>query len=212
MAPCTTSGGRRAGLRNMRAWHDPTGAMTDGGLRARLLVASPTLRDPNFDRTVVLVLESGETGAIGVVLNRPSEVPLDGAVASWAHLAVPPATVFVGGPVIDEGTVVCLARARDGHPTDAWKPFILDIGTLDLNVEPADVGVAIEEIRVFSGYAGWAAGQLEAEIEAGAWFVVEGGPVDALTTDPDGLWEAVLGRQGGIVGMFVAFPADPSLN
>jgi len=186
--------------------------LADHDLRARLLVASPTLRDPNFDRTVVLVLESGATGAVGIVLNRPSEVPLDDAVASWAHLAVPPATVFVGGPVTDEGTVVCLARARDGHATDAWKPFIHDIGTLDLNVEPGDVGVDIEEVRVFSGYAGWAGGQLEAEIEAGAWFVVDGRPVDSLTTDPGGLWQAVLARQGGIVGMFAAFPADPSLN
>ena len=181
-------------------------------LKGRLLVAEPALRDPNFARTVVLVLEHSEGGAIGVVLNRPSEFDVDGALPNWAHLATPPSVVFVGGPVAEDGTAICLARTRGPVSDDLFKPVLDGVGTLDVNTTIADAGTAIEEVRLYAGYSGWSAGQLEEEIEAGGWFVVDARPVDGFTTDPDRLWKAVLGRQRGQLAWFVNFPPDVAMN
>jgi putative transcriptional regulator len=185
--------------------------MTDDILKGKLLVSQPTLTDPNFDRTVVLMLEHGEDGAIGVVLNRQSDVEMAEAVPAWADKAAQPARVFVGGPVVDEGTAICLARS-EADETAAWKPMIAGLGTLDVNVEPDATGVTIDEIRLFAGYSGWGKGQLEMEIELGAWFVVDARPVDAFTADPEGLWKAVIGRQPGMLAWLATFPPDVSMN
>ena len=186
--------------------------MTEGSLTGRLLVAQPVLKDPNFDHAVVLVLEHSGDGAIGVVLNRPSEFDVEGALPNWARLATHPAVVFVGGPVVEEGTAICLARARRSAPEDLFKPVLPGVGTLDVNQRPETVGEAIEEVRLFAGYAGWSGGQLEGEIEAGGWFVVDARPLDGFTTDPGGLWRAVLGRQRGQLAWFANFPPDVALN
>jgi putative transcriptional regulator len=185
--------------------------MSEESLRGKLLVSQPTLKDPNFDRTVILLLEHGDDGAIGVVLNRQSEVELAEAVPEWAEKAAQPAQVFFGGPVVDEGTAICLARS-DGGETGAWKPMLDGLGTLDVNVAPDEAGVKIDEIRLFAGYSGWSKGQLEMEIEIGAWFVVDAKPVDAFTADPEGLWKAVIGRQPGMLAWMASFPPDVSLN
>jgi putative transcriptional regulator len=181
-------------------------------LTGRLLVAQPVLKDPNFDHTVVLLLEHSDDGAIGVVLNRPSEFDVDGALPNWSRLATHPAVVFVGGPVVEEGTAICLARTRGPAPEDLFKPVMPGVGSLDVDQLPEQAGGVVEEVRLFAGYAGWSGGQLEAEIEAGGWFVVDARPVDAFTTDPGGLWRAVLGRQRGQVAWFANFPTDVELN
>ena len=186
--------------------------MTDARLTGRLLVAQPELRDPNFDHAVVLLLEHSDEGALGIVLNRPSEFDVEGALPNWARLATHPAVVFVGGPVTDAGTAICLAHARGPAPDTVFKPVLPGVGTLDVNQPPEDVGTAIEEVRLFAGYAGWSAGQLEAEIAAGGWFVVDARPMDGFTTDPTGLWRAVLGRQHGQLAWFANFPPDVAMN
>jgi putative transcriptional regulator len=186
--------------------------MTGDDLRAKLLVAHPALRDPNFDRAVVMVLEHGEDGAIGLVLNRPTSVSLVDAWPDWGSYASSPSVVFAGGPVVEEGAAICLSRSRAADPTEAWQPVVSGIGTLDLSRAPGDVGTDIQEVRLFAGYAGWSAGQLEAEIAAGSWFVVEPKPLDSFTDDPQGLWRAVLGRQRGMMAWFATFPPDVSLN
>lgn len=181
-------------------------------LRGRLLVAQPTLRDPNFERTVVLLLEHGDDGAIGVILNRPSEFSVEGALPDWAGLAARPSVVFIGGPVVEGGTAVCLARARAEPPADVFKAVLEGVGTLDVNHPPEELGAAIEEVRLYAGYAGWSAGQLEEEIEAGGWFVVDARPADGFTSDPAGLWHAVLARQSGETAWFATFPPDIAMN
>lgn len=186
--------------------------MSEKSLKGRLLVAEPALTDPNFSRTVVLVLEHSEDGAIGVVLNRPSEFDVNGALPNWAHLATAPAVVFVGGPVVEEGTAICLARTRGPAPDEVLKPVIDGVGTLDVNCAPADAGSSVEEVRLYAGYSGWGAGQLEGEIEAGGWFVVDARPIDGFTSDPARLWKAVLGRQRGQLAWFVNFPPDVDMN
>jgi putative transcriptional regulator len=86
------------------------------------------------------------------------------------------------------------------------------LGTLDLERDPDDLAMGVEAIRVFAGYAGWGPGQLEREIEAGAWFIVPAEPGDVMSDDPEQLWKRVLRRQGGQLAVVATFPADPSLN
>ncbi len=179
--------------------------------RTRLLVATPELGDPNFDRTVVLLLEHTPEGAVGLVLNRPSGTDLDAVGADWNGwdaLAVGPPVLFVGGPV-SRTAVICLARlAGPEQKAAGFQPILGDVGVVDLSEEPAGV----DSVRLFAGYSGWGAGQLEGELGAGAWFLLDALPEDALTAVPGDLWAEVLRRQGGRLALFAACPPDPSLN
>ena len=191
--------------------------MEGSPLAGKLLVANPRLVDPNFDRSVVLVLAHAEDGAIGVVLNRPSETDLEDPLPRWSTLADSPPLVFVGGPVSHD-SVICLARitapalleARVGP--DGWHHVDGDLATLDLDLDPDLVGGAITSLRVFAGYAGWSGGQLEDELVAGGWWVVDARPGDAFTAGPDALWHDVLRRQSGELAVVAAYPPDPDLN
>ncbi len=185
--------------------------MIERPLRGRLLVATPILRDSAFDHTVVLVLEHDDQGAVSVVLNRPTETEVARPLPQWGALAAHPPVVFAGGPVA-QGGVIGLARAGVEEPAEGWSPVLDRLGTLDLATRLEGIEDGIEEIRLFSGYAGWQAGQLEAEIEARAWFVVDAEPGDALSPSPERLWDAVLRRQRGRIALFAHFPPDPSSN
>jgi putative transcriptional regulator len=179
-------------------------------LRGRLLVAAPPLVDPNFDRTVVLMLEHGEAGALGIVLNRPSDTSLDDVFPEWHALVSPPAVAFAGGPVATDA-VIALAR-RGAALVDGFTEIVDDLGTINLAGDPVDIGESLVSIRVFAGYAGWAPYQLEAEIAQGAWFEVAMQPDDAFAVAPDRLWRDVLRRQRGRLSMFSTFPEDASVN
>jgi len=185
--------------------------MAEDRLTGRLLVASPVMRDPNFDRTVVLLLDHGDEGALGLVLNRPSDTAVDDPLPQWGGRAADPPVVFVGGPVA-KASAICLARSSDGDGSEGWQPLFGQLGTLDLALDPGDVGVPIDRLRVFAGYAGWGAGQLEGEIAAGAWFVVGAEAEDALSSDPAGLWRRILRRQRGVLASVANFPADLAVN
>ncbi|MGH8991067.1 MAG: YqgE/AlgH family protein [Acidimicrobiia bacterium] len=189
--------------------------------RGRLLVATPELGDPNFERTVVLLLEHTPEGAVGVVLNRPSGTPLSEAGADWNGwdaFAAPPDVVFVGGPVA-RTAVIAVARSvdkpggsglspEDNRP-EGFQAVLGDlVGIIDLAVEPRGV----EAVRLFAGYAGWGGGQLEGELAAGGWFVLDALPDDPLSPEPEELWREVLRRQGGRLALFATCPPDPSLN
>lgn len=179
-----------------------------------MLVAAPSLRDPNFDRTVVLVVEHGEEGAMGVVLNRPSEAGVSEILPRWSHLAAKPSRVFVGGPVALNG-VICLARSATGpqpEPGAGWRRLFHGLGTIDLEGDPDDAGPGVDEIRMFAGHAGWGPGQLEGEVEEGAWIVVDALADDPFAVEPDDLWPRVLRRQGGALARLANFPDDPTAN
>jgi putative transcriptional regulator len=181
----------------------------------RLVVANPLLPDPNFDRTVVMLLAYGDDGALGVVLNRPSDTMLAAPLPRWEHLAAAPPVVFVGGPVQHQA-VICLARAL-GHPAASipprgWSAVLPGVGTLDLDLDPEGLQASLSEVRVFAGYAGWTSGQLEAEIGAGAWWILDAQADDAFSDDPEDLWKRVLRRQGGSLSLVSAYPDDPMFN
>ena len=175
-------------------------------MRGRLVVATPALGDPNFEHSVVFLLDHGDDGAVGVVLNRPSDVPVGDTLPRWESLAAKPDVMFVGGPVQPEA-VVGLARANES--SEAVQEIVAGVGIVDLRADPLSLIGEVEGLRLFAGYAGWGEGQLEDEIAQGGWFVVDAQPDDVLGEDPDDLWLRVLTRQGGL---FRTVSEDPSLN
>lgn len=188
---------------------DPT-PLTDS-TKSRLLVASPMLGDPNFERTVVFMLEHSDEGAVGLVLNRPSEVEIEEPLEDWSRFTSYPSVVFVGGPVSREA-VIALARAAEGRIDDSWQPILGPVGVLDLTSDADVIGDAIDDLRIFSGYAGWGPGQLEGEIDEGAWFVVEAEAADAFAATPADLWRDVLRRQPLPLKRYALFPPDLRWN
>jgi putative transcriptional regulator len=191
---------------------EPAHTQSEQSLAGRLLIATPLLRDPNFMRTTVFIAEHTPEGAVGVVLNRPSDTEVAGVLPGWGSAVSSPGVVFVGGPVSPEGA---LALARLGGPElpDAgFQPVIDGFGVVDLEVDSALVAPHLAGMRVYAGYAGWAANQLDAEVEEGAWYVVPAAPDDVFCARPDVLWRDVLRRQGGDLAMVSTFPTDPTLN
>jgi putative transcriptional regulator len=178
-------------------------------LRGQLLVAAPTLLDPNFHRTVVLVAEHGDDGAMGVVLNRPGDLEVAEAAPVLADLVEAGALVHVGGPVQPTGVVI-MGQFRD--PGDAAVPVFGDVGFVVGEPDFDDLGTELQRARVFAGLAGWGAGQLEAEIEREDWILEAAVADDVFTDDPESLWSVVLERKGGSFALLARMPPDPSLN
>lgn len=185
--------------------------MVDAWLTGRLLVATPALEDPNFSRAVVLILDHDEDGALGVVLNRASSLGMRETLGGWTDLAAEPPVFFGGGPVEPEA-IVALGRASFPEVGEASTAILERIRLVDLGADPQQAAADLERVRVFAGYAGWAPGQLEEEIDQGAWFAVDARAEDVFTDDPERLWQQVLRRQRGTLAMFATFPLDPTTN
>ncbi|MEL7157131.1 MAG: YqgE/AlgH family protein [Actinomycetota bacterium] len=176
-------------------------------LSGRILIARPEVHEPNFDATLTLILEHSDEGALGLVLNRPSELAMVDAFPEWEELAAAPSVLFAGGPV-DRDALIALGRSPE-----CTGALVLGAHSVDLDAQPALVAAeGVTEVRVFAGYAGWAAGQLEGEIANHGWWVVDAEIDDLFTDDPDRLWAKVLQRQGGEMQWYAHFPLDPSLN
>jgi putative transcriptional regulator len=181
--------------------------MTDS-LRGHLLIASPALIDPNFRRTVVLVVAHDEDGAVGLVLNRETEAEVAEAVPELADLVEPAAVVSIGGPVQTEAVVV-LAEWDDID--EAGAVVFEDVGLMGSEADSELVAAATRRVRVFAGYAGWGGGQLEAELDELSW-VVESADAEDVFGDEGDLWASVLRRKGGAFMLVATMPEDPSLN
>ncbi len=180
-----------------------------GSTKAKLLVAVPGLLDPNFRRTVVLILEHNDDGALGLVLNRARLVGGAEAVPHWADRLAWPSKLHEGGPVSTD-SIIGLGLGPD-MPVEGISPLLGRLGVVDLHRDPLCLP-DVEEVRLFAGYAGWTAGQLETEVAAGGWIVVDAIEEDARTADPDGLWRIVLARKGGMVALLADYPDEPDLN
>jgi putative transcriptional regulator len=189
-------------------------------LTGRLLVATPALADPNFDRAVVLLLDHDEEGTLGVVLNRPTPVGVGDVLEPWANFTGVPPVVFQGGPVsLDSalGLAVVPGEWEAGEPGEGtgplgWRRVHGAIGLVDLEAPPELLAAELGSLRMFAGYAGWGPGQLENELVEGAWYVVESEPGDVSSPDPEQLWRSVLRRQRSELAMVATYPDDPSLN
>ena len=173
----------------------------------------PALSDPTFAGTVVYVLDHSDSGTLGVVLGRPSQVEIRDVLPGWCDLAVEPCVFHVGGPC-ETDTALCLAVGPGDLPAEdsGLRRVAGDVHLVDLDSDPEDLP-ALTGLRVFAGYAGWSSGQLAGEIVEGAWACVPGRPEDVLSTSagPD-LWRAVMGRQTGRLAVLSTAPADPTGN
>jgi putative transcriptional regulator len=180
-------------------------------LRGMLLLAAPALKDPNFDRTVVFIAEHSDEGAMGLVLNRPSEAAVAEAIPDLDWVAdAGGELVHVGGPVAPNGVIV-LAEWED--PSHAVVLVDDDLGFVPGDVEDTDaLAAAVRRARVYAGHAGWGPGQLEDELAEEAWIVETPLREELFSDDPEGLWAAVLRRKGREFALLSTMPPDPSLN
>ncbi len=178
-------------------------------LSGQLLVASPTLQDPNFARSVVLIGIHSEDGAMGVVLNRPSEVTVGEAVPQLEQAIAEEEHIYVGGPV-QPSAIVCLAEFSDPEPAGLLVLGRIGFPAPDTDIE--ELAQATIRRRVYAGYAGWSAGQLDRELEDGDWIAHLASPDDIFSEDPEHLWPAVLTRMGGEYALLARMPPDPSVN
>jgi putative transcriptional regulator len=171
-------------------------------VRGHLLIAAPSLFD-YFRRTVVLVLEHTPDGAMGVVLGRSSDTRVADAVPVLADLPGADDLVYLGGPVSPQSVV---ALGDFEHPEEAGTQVVGSLGTLD----PDGTNESLRRVRVYAGYAGWSPGQLDGEVEQGAWIVQDADPEDPFR--PGDIWAEALARTGGRYRLMATMPADPSLN
>lgn len=181
-------------------------------LTGQLLVAAPVLSGDDFRRSVVLVLDHNEDGALGVVVNRPLEVDVAAVLPAWQPYATVPGKLFKGGPVALDSALGLVAVPGDDEEPLGVRRILGSLGLVDLDTPPEVVVPELSGLRIFAGYAGWGAGQLEREIAEGAWFVVDAEPRDAFTDSPQDMWRVVLRRQRGELAMMSTFPDDPSMN
>jgi putative transcriptional regulator len=178
----------------------------------RLLVAAPSLTDPDFFRSVVFLIEHDDTGTVGVIINRPSHTPVGQILLDWQDVMSEPAVVFNGGPVQRDGALGLgrLAGAVDaGHGLRAVSG---GLALVDLDADPDEVAVGAASLRVFAGHAGWSVGQLEEELVEGSWFVIAGGLDDVFSPTPGTLWRSVLRRQPAPLSLLSTYPVDVGLN
>jgi putative transcriptional regulator len=178
-------------------------------LAGQLLLAGPSLRDPNFVRTVVLIGVHNDDGAMGVVLNRPSTVTVREAVPQLEPAVDELEPVYVGGPVAPT-SVVCLAEFIEPSLAELLVLGRIGFPAPDTGVE--ELAEATARRRVFAGYAGWSDGQLDAEVDDGDWIAQIALPQDVFSEAPEELWSNVLTRKGGSYALIARMPLDPSVN
>ena len=196
----------------------------DNSLRSTkglVLVAVPLLGDPNFHRTVVYMLQHTDDGALGLILNRPTEEDRIIGLDSWMEELTHPQVVFDGGPVqantlIAVGSLATTIASEIGDGSDlvadGFAPLDHGLGTVDLSQIPGEIAERLQNLRVFRGYSGWGAGQLEDEIGEGSWLALACDAADLFTPNPLGLWRNVLRRAGGHEALLADAPDDLSWN
>lgn len=178
-------------------------------LKGHVLIAAPVLLDPNFRRTVVLILEHTPEGAVGLVLNRPSELVAGEAVPELSGLVAGDDHVWVGGPVQPQA-VIAMAEYTDGVPVE--RSVVGPIAPLEVESGVEEARPHVARVRIFAGYAGWGEGQLDGELEEDAWFTSPALPGDVFTEDHATLWNRVLRRMGGHFKLIASMPEDPEMN
>ena len=187
------------------------GESSTGWTKGSLLVAAPLLDEPTFHRTVIYMLQHGEDGALGLVINRPTDEDEIPGLDPWMFELSQPQVIFDGGPV-QSNALIGVASVAVPSDSDAFVQLDLGLGTVDLGQMPSDIPDTLQGLRLFRGYAGWGPGQLEGELEEGAWLVLEADRGDIFSAHPQGLWRNVLRRTGGRKALLADAPDDLSWN
>jgi putative transcriptional regulator len=178
----------------------------------RLLVATPAVGGDVFRRSVILMLHHDEGGAQGVVLNKPLAAEVDSVLPGWERVVTAPHVIFQGGPVSTSSALGIVTVPGDEAEPLGVKRLFGSIGLVDLDAPTPVVAAELGGMRIFAGYSGWDAGQLENEIVRGDWYVVDAEVGDAFTHEPDALWREVLRRQRDSLAYVANFPDDPTMN
>lgn len=152
-----------------------------------LLVASPSLSDPNFHQTVLLIIEHGRGGTVGLILNRPTNVLLSEVLPDFTVLKRTPYRLFAGGPV-NQTQLVLLFRLTQVLPDTRQIVGEIYVGTPRVLERIMTQPRPTESFRAFAGFAGWAPGQLEHEMLEGAWGILPSDPFSIFDKDPATLW------------------------
>lgn len=177
-----------------------------------LLVAHPSLTDPNFRGTVVLLLNHSDEGSLGLVLNRPLVSEVGDVLPSWQDHVSEPSSLFQGGPVGLDSAIGLARLPGDDSEPPGLKRISGSLAVVDLDAPPEIVAPAAAGLRVYAGHSGWGPQQLESELDEGAWFVVDGEPGDGFRPDTDTLWRDVLVRQTTTVALVATFRPDADVN
>jgi putative transcriptional regulator len=178
-------------------------------LQGKLLIAAPTLLDPNFVRSVVLIAAHDDEGALGLVLNRPLEAEVAEVTPGLEALTEPGARLHLGGPVAPESAIV-LAEFNDPSLAGLLVFGHVGLPAADCDLEALVAG--IRRARIFAGHAGWGPGQLDGELEEEAWIVGQLAPDELWGSPADRLWSSALERKGGQYALIARMPLDPSVN
>jgi putative transcriptional regulator len=176
-----------------------------------LLLATPALHDSTFADTVILMLDVRGDGSLGVVLNRPTGLPVAEVLEAWGDVVDEPEVLFQGGPVETDGALAVVLRRGDDDVI-GLREVVDRLALLDLDTPVELVSDELDGLRIFAGYAGWGAGQLESEIEEGSWYVVPGTALDVFRPDTSTLHRDVLRRQPGDLAWHSTRPLDVDLN
>lgn len=177
-------------------------------LKGELLIAGAGIFGAAFRQAVVLVAEHDETSALGFVVNRPSDLIAAEAADELARLPLPDPRIYLGGPV-QPGAVAVVGEFEQAD--FAGNLIFGSIGMLGAGPDGIET-TGVTRAKVFSGYAGWGPGQLESELEEGAWVIETARAEDVFARDPDHLWRDVLRRKGGEFVMLSTMSADPTAN
>jgi putative transcriptional regulator len=163
----------------------------------RLLVAHQRLSDPNFSRTVVLLVNYDQDGAMGVVLNRPLDVKLESAFPDIDELQATTYRLYLGGPVSPNRLLMLLRASKPPKSSQLVFGDVYVCGDRDVLRSNARQKGSANRFRVFAGHAGWAPRQLDAEIARGDWYVVDADRATVLETPAEEMWKRLIDRLSG---------------
>ncbi len=170
-------------------------AQTDDLAVGKLLVASRDLGDPNFAKTVILLVHySDDQGAVGLVVNRRTDVPMSRVFQDLKEAKGRTDPVYVGGPV-ELDSVLALLKTKT-KPDNATRVFgdVYLISNKDVLKATMASGAEATVFHTYVGYAGWGAGQLEHEVELGAWHIMAADSATVFHADPDSVWQRMIQR------------------
>lgn len=179
-----------------------------------LLVAAPDMPDPNFQRTILYVVEHDHAGSLAVVLTRRSETPVEEVLPAWSDLCASPSVFHIGGPVKpDTGiALTVMGSANDGIGNSGLQRIDGRVHVVDLDTDPDLLAGRVEGMRVFVGYTGWSPGQLQDELDRGDWYVAPSLPSDLLEPARVDLWGQVLRRQEMPLPLYATYVNNGELN
>jgi putative transcriptional regulator len=152
------------------------------------LVAQPTLTEPTFRRTVILITQRPDGGSLGVIINRPTQITLAEAFPQHEHIAALAQPLHFGGPVQPQAL---LFLVRSATPPPGAIAVLHDV-YLTADADWVDSALATQKIisatRAFAGYAGWAPRQLRSEMERQGWYILPADAASVFDSEPDALW------------------------